>query len=109
MGRELVVIQTVEVDRATVERLRDELECAVQAFWDHPPAPNGGPPELMVDLRPVRFLDSSGIRELVQADAAMRSAGGRLRVLVEPGIVRRTLEVSGVWDHLGADATNGTA
>jgi anti-anti-sigma factor len=109
MGRRHV-IETTEVDRATEEQFRDELQVAVQGFWDEPPAANGGPPDrtLVIDLRPVRFIDSSGIRSLVEAEQAMREAGGRLEVIAGPGIVRRTLQVCGVWEHLGGNGSEAS-
>jgi anti-anti-sigma factor len=96
----LHVIETTEVDRATCEQFRDELQLAVQAFWDDPPTGD----TLVIDLREVRFIDSSGIRALVEAESSMQENGGRLQIVAEAGIVRRTLEVTGVWEHLHGSA-----
>ena len=55
---------------------------------------------ILVDLSGLRFLDSSGISLLM--DECRRSALGsdRLRLLRPAGQAARTIELSGVGDHL---------
>jgi anti-anti-sigma factor len=75
-----------ELDLAGVRGIGDELLACADA---------GG--TLTVDLRPTTYLASAGVALLVDADRRVRSAGGRLRVLVAPGeLVRRALSLSGV-------------
>lgn len=55
---------------------------------------------LRIDMSGVEFMDSSGLRVLIEAHQAAEAAGNRL-VLVAPGrAVSRIIEVSGLSDHL---------
>jgi len=65
-------------------------------------------PELVVDLSQVTFLDSTGIRALIDAEQALARRGGRLVVCGATGVARRCLEVTGVLERFGAASTNGT-
>lgn len=57
-------------------------------------------PHVVLDMSAVEFVDSSGLRVLIEAHKALEENGGRL-VLHDPSpAVRRLLEVSGVGDHL---------
>ena len=87
-------VSVEEVDRASIGLLEAELAEALSRRV------NGDP--LIIDLTAVRFLDSSGIRALVDADRAAGLTGGRVNLVGANGVVLRALEVSGVWDHLGA-------
>ena len=51
---------------------------------------------LIVDLRELEFIDSSGIDALVKAKRRWRENGGRLEFLCEPGPVQRVLQMTGV-------------
>jgi anti-sigma B factor antagonist len=109
MARHHIVIDTPEVDRATTERFRDEIQLALQSLGEQSADGDDrgtGVGTLVVDLRGVSFIDSSGLRVLVETQQMIRARGGQLEVLVQQGAVRRTLEVSGVWDHLNG---NGSA
>jgi anti-anti-sigma factor len=83
------VTVTGEIDMGDAEALRQLL---VEAAADAP--------EIEVDLRGVRFVDSAGCRALVQSAEHARSAGGRIRVVVAEGPVRRVLQLLGVEDLL---------
>ena len=96
----LVVIATPEIDRATVAEFRAELDDGVAAHR------RCGDPELVVDLRGVRLLDSTGVRALIDAERVVVASGGRLVVHAE-GVVRRVLEITGLWERVGDDV--GTA
>jgi anti-anti-sigma factor len=91
-----VRVTVEEVDRASIGRLQQELADALRRYSEGP----GG--TLVVDLTAVRFLDSSGIRALLDADRAAVEHGGRVTVVGANGSVRRALEVTGVWDRLSA-------
>jgi anti-anti-sigma factor len=79
-----------ELDLAGVRGIGDELLACADA---------GG--TLTVDLRTTTYLASAGVALLVEADRRVRSAGGRLRVLVTPDdVVRRALALSGVDGQL---------
>ena len=79
-----------EIDLSTVTELEERLEDSL-----------GGDPSLLVlDLREVTFLDSSGLRLLLRLDERQRTAGGRL-VLVKGGRrVERVFELTGAAERL---------
>jgi anti-anti-sigma factor len=91
----VVVIETPEVDRRAVETFENELERALAGYQlrrtdDRDP--------LVLDLRNVTFMDSTGLRCLIDTDRAVAACGGRLEVLAQ-GIPRRLLEVTGLLDR----------
>ncbi|HYF46596.1 MAG TPA: STAS domain-containing protein [Acidimicrobiales bacterium] len=90
----VVVIKTPEIDRRAVEAFQCELANAVGAYRvdASPDVP------LTLDLRHVAFMDSTGIRCLIDADRAVTAVGGRMELLVE-GIPRRLLEVTGLLER----------
>ena len=51
---------------------------------------------ILVDLAGLEFMDSTGIRLLVAADARARSDSGRLRITRPPAQVFRVLCIAGV-------------
>lgn len=53
-------------------------------------------PVLIMDLREVTFIDSSGARVIWACHVRSRDAGGKLTVLVAPGAVRRALALTGL-------------
>ncbi len=63
-----------ELDIATVAILRDAVGKALAE----------GPPALLVDLTPTRFLDSTGCRELVRTAKAAAAAGVAVGVVSPP-------------------------
>ena len=48
---------------------------------------------LVLDLTAVTFIDSTGVRVLIEADRACANSGSRLMVLAGDGPVRRVLEL----------------
>jgi anti-sigma B factor antagonist len=51
---------------------------------------------VIVDLRELEFIDSSGISALVEAQVRFRENGSRLEFLCGPGPVQRVLQMTGV-------------
>lgn len=51
---------------------------------------------VIVDLRELEFIDSSGISALVEAQLRFRENGSRLEFLCGPGPVQRVLQMTGV-------------
>jgi RND superfamily putative drug exporter len=77
-----------ELDIATVGMFRDKL-CDAEAQSDHEP--------LVIDLRAVTFLDSSGVGELLGAHQRARRAGRRLVLVRRDGTtVARMLRLTEV-------------
>ena len=54
----------------------------------------------VVDLAAVTFIDSSGLRALVQAHQARAEAGSTLRLRSPSAAVQRLLEISGLAGYL---------
>ncbi len=60
------------------------------------------PPDrpIEIDVAAVTFMDSSGLRVLVDAAQRMREAGRELVISNAPPSVRRLVEISGLQAHL---------
>lgn len=58
-------------------------------------------PQLIVlDLRELTFMDSTGLRVMVSADARARDASRRLAIVQGPEAVHRVFRITGLDDHL---------
>jgi anti-sigma B factor antagonist len=75
-----VVTVRGELDLATAARLDSALDTLIAE-------------DLVLDLRPLTYLDSTGVRLLVQHDAAARTSGRRLRVVRGP-VADRVFELT---------------
>ena len=90
--REKVTVRVAgEIDIATVA----EIEMPVAELLD------SGFAHVVVDLREVSFMDSSGIRVLISAHQYAENLGARLSIVVGASRARQTLELSGAIDYLG--------
>ena len=78
-----IVTMEGELDIATEAQARDELARAMD-----------GCDVLVVDLRQLGFLDSTGVRVLLAADLRAREHGMRFGVVRGDGMVARLLEVT---------------
>ncbi|TWJ23657.1 stage II sporulation protein AA (anti-sigma F factor antagonist) [Micromonospora endolithica] len=87
-----------EVDLSTV----DDFEAALDEALARP-----GLTEVVVSLADVRFLDSSGVRVLVQGVARAREHGATLRVTDPQPMVARVLRITAVGPLLGLDEDAG--
>lgn len=74
-----------EIDHHTGDALRQALDAS-----DTPR------PRIVVDLRGVSFMDSSGINILIAAHRALSEAGGWLRLAAPTGAVLRTIRIVGI-------------
>jgi anti-sigma B factor antagonist len=74
-----------ELDLDSSERLRDAASEAIDA----------GASELTVDLRGLTFMDSSGLRTLVELDRRATRAGVTLRLVRPPPPAAKVLEMTG--------------
>jgi anti-sigma B factor antagonist len=82
-----------EVDSSSAPLLRTELEAALDGELE----------ELVVDLDGVTFLDSAGLSVLAGAHRTAVRRDVRLRVLASGRAVIRPLQITGLWDLLGAE------
>ena len=85
-----------ELDIATAPRLERELLACVRAG------------AVVVDLREVTFLDSSGLRAVLIGSQEAAAAGRRLIVVPGEGQAARVIELAQVAEHLDI-AENGEA
>jgi anti-sigma B factor antagonist len=53
----------------------------------------------VVDLSAVTFIDSSGLRTLIEADRSRQGDGGRIMLRAPSASVQRLLEISGLAGH----------
>lgn len=79
-----------EVDLDTVGTVRRRLDECVAAGCDR----------VLLDLRAVTFLDSTGVYLVLDTAAAARAAGWELVLIEGPANVQRTFELAGVRDRL---------
>jgi anti-anti-sigma factor len=78
-----------ELDLATAGQVGDALSAAAADFK-----------EVVLDLRAVRFMDSSGLRLILLADAESRRDGFSFSLIEGPPAVQRIFSVAGVLDRL---------
>ena len=82
-----------EIDLESAPRLEAVLAEAIAA----------GPNRLIVDLESVEFLDSTGLRVLVEAQQRLDQQGGTLLFEGISAAARRTLEVTGLLQTFSAE------
>jgi anti-anti-sigma factor len=88
---------TGELDLSYVAMLREELGRALERASRAGDAPT----RLIVDLRSLTFIDSSGIQVLVAAKRRATQNGVELSLRVGDSPTRRMLSLAGVADFLG--------
>jgi anti-sigma B factor antagonist len=79
-----------ELDLATVDQLKAEVDRQRDS----------GLSRLVLDLRGVRFLDSTGLRFVLELDAATKANGEELALIRGPEVVHRIFEVTQVVERL---------
>jgi anti-sigma B factor antagonist len=84
------VTVTGDVDLATIRPLENARDRALA----------GSPSTVLIDLRGVRFIDSSGLKFLIETDRMSRSGGWKLKLLKPPDTAMRVFRVTGVDRHL---------
>jgi anti-sigma B factor antagonist len=88
-GSALVVAPVGEIDMATVGLVRDAVE------RDH-----DGQAPVVLDLRGVEFMDTSGLRYVLELSEQAAEQGFGLRLVRGGTTVQRVFEVSGVEGRL---------
>jgi anti-sigma B factor antagonist len=94
-GRTGVVVVHGEIDLSNASRMREALS-------DHLAQ---GRCNLLMDLRDVTFIDSTGLGVLIGANKAARSEGGSLRVVCDDARILRLLRITGISKSLSVLAT----
>ena len=82
-----------EIDSSSASALRGQLTTVLDL----------APSEVVLDLGGVTFLDSAGLSVLAAAHRRATADGVRLRVLVAGRAVARPLQITGLWQLLGAE------
>ena len=80
----VVLALTGEIDVAAAAVVRERFAAALARR----------PLAVVVDMAEVTFVDSSALRELLRADAAMRAAGTRFVPAALPPVVARLLDLT---------------
>lgn len=92
--RERVVLHLKgELDLAVVPELRHAVQQLLQVGFE----------VLVVDLRALTFIDSSGLRELLSASRAATAAGSRLCLIRGPDAVHRVFEITSATELFDFD------
>ena len=73
-----------ELDISSAERVEQELRRVEE----------GSPTTMLLDLRPLRFIDSTGLRLVLGADLRARRAGRRLVIVRGPDTVHRVFRIA---------------
>ena len=79
-----------ELDISSASRMEDELS-SLQAQ---------SPKLLVLDLRELEFMDSTGLRLIVRADEAARAGGTRFVIVRGPEPVQRVFQIVGLDTRL---------
>jgi|ERR687897_1658670 anti-sigma B factor antagonist len=94
-------IDVSHADGACVVRLTGEFDLAgVDAFEAELQDLPGAAGILVLDMRGLSFMDSSGLRAVVMADRRIRAEGRRFVVVRGPERVSRVLDLTGVSERL---------
>ena len=89
-GRAIVALSG-ELDLSGAGRLDTEVERLARLE---------GPDTVVLDLRGLEFLDSSGLRVVTLADRRLAGAGRRLLLVRGPETVHRVFEITRLTDRL---------
>jgi anti-anti-sigma factor len=79
-----------ELDIASASRIEDALRDAEE----------NAPALILLDLRELEFMDSTGLRTILSADARAREAGRRLVVVQGDENIQRVFEVTGLGERV---------
>ena len=90
---QLVLVLTGELDPHTAPLLRDRIDAALDERTT----------TLVLDLRGLRFIDSSGLRVIIGAHKDMVGRDGHLVLRAPTETTRRLLDITGLVDHLEVD------
>jgi len=90
-GGDAVVVLVGELDLAGSAALEAEIERL---------AALDGVERVVLDLRRLEFMDSSGLRAVALADRRMRAAGRALALIRGPDVVQRVFDITRMAERL---------
>ena len=90
-GSDLRVALRGDLDVASAPRVEERLVELEES---------GGSPGLVLDLRDLTFIDSTGLSLLINTDRRARKAGRRVTIVSGRGAPRRLLETTGLIERL---------
>jgi anti-sigma B factor antagonist len=94
-------LETSVADRATVIAVTGELDLAGAATLEQELArAQESADAVVLDLRSVEFMDSSGLRLIAVATQRARDGGGRLALVPGPDRVMRVFEITRMLERL---------
>ena len=91
------------VDDAAVVRASGELDLSTAPALERAiggPLGEPGIRTITLDLRSLRFIDSTGLRIVLATDGALRADGRRLRLIKGPPSVHRVFELAVLEERL---------
>jgi anti-sigma B factor antagonist len=95
-----LAVERLQEDGAQVIELVGELDLGSIPEFDRALDAAAGAAVICLDLARLDFIDSTGLAGIVRAHQRAEQAGGALTIVAPPGIVRRTLETSGLMQIL---------
>jgi anti-anti-sigma factor len=95
-------VETVEADNATHVKLSGDLDLSTSKRAEEAieQAERSGTPTVVVDLRGLAFMDSTGLRVIVSADKRARRSNKRVVIIQGPAAVRRVFEITRLDERL---------
>jgi anti-anti-sigma factor len=84
------VVPHGELDVATAPEVDRHLRELAESGFDH----------VVLDLRELEFMDSTGLRLVLRADAAARADGGTFTLIRGPAAVMRVFEIAGMLERV---------
>ena len=95
-------VETTEHDTATHVVLSGDLDLSTSKRAEEAieEAERGGKPTVVVDLRGLSFMDSTGLRVIVSADKRARRFNHRVVIIQGPAAVRRVFEITRLDERL---------
>lgn len=87
-----------EFDITSIDAFRKEMALVKES----------APEEVVLDLQALSFMDSTGIRMILSAQAELESERGDFSIIPGPARVMRVLEIAGVDTRLKVYSSNGS-
>jgi anti-sigma B factor antagonist len=101
-SRSRLTVAVADESEARLVRLSGEFDLAGVGTFERQLSTDRGPgaKTTIIDLRDLRFMDSSGLRALIRAESDLREEGGRVVVIKSSGQVAELLNLTGVAERL---------